>query len=539
MESVYYKTRKAKKEYTNQVIWLALIAASAAFFYLIRNVVFTVDDDFSHYLYMMNDQVGPCAISGAEMQGRIENYILSYFACYAFAPNSLFLYKLFSTIGVLFSVWCMWFLLERHLDKRLAYAAAIFFIGAAYVDGQHNLFVSYILTHQISMGLIMLSIEQALTYYKKKKKRNMVFSAIFLLISLFCYEAFFLFCMVSFGIAFYFEMKENGKSFIKSFLYSMRDLLCHIVLAAAYLAVYMAYRMMHPSVYDGNSVGASNIGHALRTLFTYAIGFAPFNKYVHDIYSFGFGNMIKAISPISIVVGFVVAIGFVAAIRKAKELDKEKVIFTLIVAFVSTLIPCVLVSVTAKYQMWVVEADSYAYVPSYYSYFALVIVITCLTVLIYQKLPLDGLKNAFLALCGLVAFLCVLTSQASTRKYITDFNDQQLALKNCFDNAFSSDEFLNTAKDGDVLYVPGSISFNGDLNAMNSISGMYSHNVYEITDDYSKIDFSKNVYELFYDYDTRSLKFGKLDKNGRFVTSQTFDEYGKGNINKLTGHIRQ
>lgn len=32
MESVYYKTRKAKKEYTNQVIWLALIAASAAFF---------------------------------------------------------------------------------------------------------------------------------------------------------------------------------------------------------------------------------------------------------------------------------------------------------------------------------------------------------------------------------------------------------------------------------------------------------------------------------------------------------------------------
>ena len=150
-----------------------MVFVFVAFCYATRKIFFATHDDITYYMYARLREIGEKGSWWAEQTGRFYFNYSMYLYCLPYLADNYVIYKLISYLAVAFSVFGLWRLLRRRVDSSCAAIAVLLFLGMAQVDYQRNVFISYILHHQMTMGFIMLSYDFLLEYYKTQNVSNL------------------------------------------------------------------------------------------------------------------------------------------------------------------------------------------------------------------------------------------------------------------------------------------------------------------------------------------------------------------------------
>lgn len=528
-----------KKETLERLfIWLTLITVAVLLFSSIYHIAFVIDDDFDHYLYAQRRKIYLSALAGASEQGRISNLFLSYMACLPFSANSLLVYKLISYGSIIFAVWTMYFLLSRHVDRKMGIIAAILFFGLAQVDAQHNLFIAYVFSHQMSIGFVLLSAERQITYYKKHNKWCMVASGALLMLSAIFYEAFFMFCVMSFVISMFASFINEKKSLIKRIGSSLWELRFHIIFVALYLVVYLIFRMNSDISYDGNSFGSFNLLEIGYAILNYAFGLVPFENFRSYVKNEGFAQYIIYVKPAYVIVAIMAAVAVYLLVRKVKKLNRNQYIGLFMISIMVILFSTVIVGSTGKYREWAIAYDVRAYVPSYYSYFGIIMLIVTVAILCYQKISNRIVHAVVMTLISACVLLGCITSSTSNNKFKMDYANGNLAKQITFDSVVSSDYFLEQVPNEATVYIEGEISLQGSPSNLNHITAVYTEKSYNFVDTKAEVDFAERTYGLYYDPVTLTARFGILNQDYTLKNEKVYEQFSNGKMSHFVGHAQ-
>ena len=233
-----------------------------------------------------------------------------------------------------------------------------------------------------------------------------------------------------------------------------------------YLALYFSFKLVYPGRYEGVQISTNSASRIGAVIWQYTKATLPAYFYFSDpatiaATSESFGMPSRGILDIWtnlriewLVKAFILFV-LTTAILRCKETSVSwrmlKLLFPL--GLISVFLPVSLLGVTTKYQDWVTQSHSLAYIQSYYAYFGTVFTIALL--IIGVKTALARTSLALLAYAVVVAALLALASIATDSYNYSIARDQQLSdLKwRAVDQLAQTDE-LKAMPYGAVVYAP-------------------------------------------------------------------------------------
>lgn len=487
-----------------KIEYLAILVSSFTLFTIIWPIVFAVHDDIFSYIVAQKGDIFKQTIASAKGQGRFW-FLVSLPIChFPFIFNNFIVYKIISYSSICFSVVSLGILLYRNVNNKIAYLAVLLFFTFAQLDGQHNLLVCYVFTHQIAIGVMLFSIDRLLNYYKSNNERDIKISAILLFIATILYESFILFSVLLFFISLLYNNYHNNRyKLIKRII---KDLRFHIIIMLLYLIIYFIWRSIYSSNYDGAQISLNNITDSLKVIFTYGLARVPLVSTLHNYKNY----QLSLIEPIYVIKGFISSLTIVYIIKETKFVNKQFITYSLILSIIGIFLPVVLHSVTPRYVEWV-KAGSYAYLPSFYSYFFIIAFISILLISIYQSLNNVKFKYLYLffiftfVLCG--SLMTDINNQIESNNYQT-----QLKRYKAFDNAVSSEYFQNI-ENGAVIYVPDYNGIHNYMPYLDYYASLYSEKQHTFTKNIEELTFVNPTYGFHYDEESGFMLIGKLKDN--------------------------
>lgn len=484
----------------NWIICLLTVAVCTGLFYIYTSdCILTVHDDILTYMQTRQGNIWQTALSDAK-HGRICHIPLTYLLCFPYLPDNPVFVRLCSIAAVSFDMLALYTLVKRNIDKTAAYLSCLLFISFAFVSNQHNLFVSYIVGHQIPIGFVLLSLSSFTEYYKNKKTRYLIISSLFLFLASVLYEACAAYIILIAFIAMY---NSEGNIFRNccKIIYNMRF---HILFMAVYLAIYLIWRKIYPSDYSGAKLFWGNIPQSIITLLRYSFGMTPglplaailIKKYV------SIKEILNETDITIIIAPLITAISFYIAFPKIK---KPKNTLTLIFFYLcGMLIPNIIISFTPKYTDWT-QSNSYSYVTSFYSYFMMI----PLFLLILKCIFKGTLKKHCIIILSSLVFLVSLSACVNNIAWNIYFRKDLVKYK-AFRNAVSEDYFDNL-QSGTVIYIPDYSGIHNDMDLTAEFASIYTSSDITFENDSSKLDFSHPVIYMKYEADTGNITLIKVD----------------------------
>ncbi len=486
----------------NWLICIVTIAVCTGFFFIYTSdCVLTVHDDILTYMQARQGNIWQTALSDAR-HGRICHIPLTYLLCLPYLPDSAVFVRICSIAAVSFDMLALYSLIKRNIDKTAAYISCLVFISFAFVSNQHNLFVSYIIGHQIPIGFVLLSLSSFTEFYKNNKTRYLIISSVFLFMASVLYEASAAYILLIFFIAMYSSEGNIFKNCYK-IIYDMRF---HILFTAVYLIVYFAWRKIYPSDYSGAKLYWGNIPQSLITLLKYSFGMTPglplaamlIKKYV------SIKEIIKQTDITVFIAPLITAVSFYIAFPKIK---KPKNTPALIFFYITgMLIPNIIISFTTKYTEWT-QSNSYSYVTSFYSYFMMI----PLSLLILKCIFKGKIKKPFLILLSSLVFLISLCACVNNIAWNIYFG-KNLKRYEAFRNAVA-DEYFENLPSGTIIYIPDYSGIHNDMNTTSSFASIYTTTDLTFENEKSELDFSHTVVYMKYESKTGNILISKIDEN--------------------------
>lgn len=496
---------KFENDYIKYLVIFMIGMIAIVFLKIIWYSALMIHDDMMNYCMARNGSTYTSAVETAKTQGRFMFFIITYLSQIPFMASNLIVYKIISYASITFSVAALGTLVYRHIDKTLAFLAVLLFFGFAQADGQHNLFVAYVLTHQIPIGILLLSIERQLEYYKTKRIRDLVISAILLTISSMIYEAFILFALLSFILC-VIEHIRTKDIIIKKII---KDLRFHIIFMSIYLLLYLIWRALYPSSYVGNTFKFTSIRDSIITVLTYSFGLFPSRNFFRIWKSI---DISKFINYMVLIKALLVSLCFFLVITRVKKISFKKLSVILGVGILGMFIPNVLLSLTARHIMWV-KAGTTAYVSSFYSYFFIIIVLSSLISFLYTSIKY---KKTMVLISVCVLFFGSLATDISNQ-YYADISKDNLNKLEAFNSAVQSDYFMNI-EDRAVIYMPEFIGIHLSMNNINWFTDIYTDKTYQFTNNKNELTFNEPTYAIKYDQGSDSIWMAQINKE--FETSE-------------------
>ncbi len=496
-----------------------MVAAVAIIFYQITYYcALYIHDDIMNYCFAISGKTQAYAEAVATSQGRIMFYPLTYLAHLPFWANDLLIYKMISYASISFSALALGILVYRHVDKALGFVSVLLFFALAQVSNQHNLFCSYVLTHQVPIGILLLSFERQLEFYKTRRTRTMVVSALLLTLCSMLYEAFILFALLTFLIGVAIHISKKDKNVLRLFL----DLKFHIVFMAAYLAVYFVWRVLHPSAYDGNVVSLISLSATLQALFTYSFGLSPLRTFL----SLPPGtDYMRFFDIIFVVKGLLAAACLALVLRSVERFPLRRLLAICALCLVGMLLPNLLLSVTQRRVEWVLNNGISEYVTTFYSYFFLIIIITCLLGFLYTRIRF---KKTFLAVAmAAVVSVSVMTDIANAWYAATQENQLRRMMAV---TAAAEEGMFNDIEENSIIYLPDYVGIHLDMNNMSWFSVIYTLHVFTFTNKAEDLKFDVPTYIARFDADSHAFWFARIDADYRtdeitFVADEGFNNH--------------
>lgn len=476
-----------------------------AFFLTTRDSVLTVHDDILTYMQVQRGNLWQTAIDDAK-NGRIGHVPLMWLLYIPYFFRSAATVRIFSACAVIFDMTALYLLVKNNIDRYAAFLSCILFISFAYISNQHNLFVAYIIGHQIPSGLVLFSLNEFTGYYRGgRRRKKLIISALLLIAASFLYEACTAYILLFLLLGLFFN---EGKP-ITRIKGALKDNLVNMAFLGLYVLVYMIWRVFYPSSYDGSVLSFGNIPRSLLTMMKYSFGMTPglpaaamhLKRYV------SFDTLLDSLDIWMFIFPLIPAAAFYFLFPAIRDIRNKGFLF--ICCLAGILIPNIIISFTPKYTEWA-AGNSYSYVTSFYSYFFLIL----LFILILKTLFRKKSRITLLALSGFV-FVISIAAVINNTAWNCYFRGQ-LRRYEAFETAVSSDYF-DGLEDGTVVYIPDYSGIHNDMSITESFVSIYTDTELSFTNNADALDFGKNVIMMKYDPDTGTVSCGRLEPDMTFL----------------------
>lgn len=487
-----FRSDKMKK-FSYIPCFAGLIICLVMLFVCTSDSVLTVHDDILTYMQVREGHLWQTALDDAK-HGRICHIPLSFLLFIPYLPDNALFVRICSAAAIAFDTAGLFSLIKKNTDKGSAYLSCILFTAFAFISNQHNMFVAYIIGHQIPIGLILFSLSTFTDHFRNNKKSSLVISAVLLFLACMLYEA-----SAAYIILFLFiSMYKNEGNVFKNFTKIISDLSFHVVFIAVFTGIYLLWRKFYPSDYSGAKLWFGNIPMSLLAMFKYSFGMTPglplgaiiIKKYIT------FKEFKENADLFLLVTPLISALSFHAIFPKLK---KPKNPFLLIIfCFTGMIIPNILISFTEKYTQWAGQ-NSYSYVTSFYSYFMMIPLFLVILKLIFPEKPK---KPALLTLSSIV-FLISLAAGINNEAWNIYFGNN-LKRYEAFRSAVSSEEFSQLAP-GTTVYIPDYTGIHNDMDLTREFAQLYSSADITFTTDPNSIAPSTPYVTFVYNSETASI----------------------------------
>jgi len=368
--------------------------------------------------------------------------------------------------SILLNVLLFYFLVGMIFRSRMAavFAAALC-LTFLQNNWQHSILTSYRVIVPLGLTFFLGTLLFFFYWQRQRQLRFAILTGITYFLALLIYESFVVFFVVFLGLALHDALARTASS-VRQIAFRAATTLSPIVLVlVVYLSCYFTYRFYHPSVYDGNQPAPLDISRILAVMWQYTVSTVPGYFYFRDsetiqvlftgfgLHTVGLGELVE-LCRVEWAVKAVAAAGLSAAIlvRARQHLTLKSFWLTLAAGVACLFAPALLVSLTAKYQDWVLRYHSLAYsAPSYDAYFAMIFLLV--TVLLFLSRALSQWK----ILSGAYIFcVCVGIAVASLATDFYNYHitvDQQLShLKwRTVDRFLQTEEFDALPSDSVIL----------------------------------------------------------------------------------------
>ncbi|MBR6835453.1 MAG: hypothetical protein IKM72_05550 [Oscillospiraceae bacterium] len=483
---------------------ITLVLCVASFFLITADSVFTVHDDILTYMQVQRGNLWQTAVDDAK-HGRVGHIPLTFLLYIPYFFKSPLTVRVFSAGAVLFDMAGLYYLVKNNITKRAGLLSCILFISFACISNQHNLFVSYIIGHQIPSGMILFALGMFTKYYPERKdKKRLIAGAALLTAASLLYEACTAYILLFLFTAF---LKNEGK-FSGKVIKAIKDNLINFAFLAAYVLLYYLWRRSYPSDYSGSVLAFDNIPQSFITMFRYSFGMVPglpaaamlIKGYVPV------SEILSELKPWMLTAPLAAAVSFGILFPETEIKQKKSTL--IIYCTAGILIPNIIISFTPKYAEWT-ASGSYAYVTSFYSYFFLV----PLFIIILKCIVKKNSKVSVVILSTAV-FAVSLVSTINNAAWNCYFRTE-LARYRAFSDAVSSDYF-DTLEDGTTVYIPDYTGIHHDMSITESFVSIYTDSDLTFTNDAESIDFSRPVIMMKYDPEKKIISCGKMDNDMNF-----------------------
>lgn len=477
--------------------------------------VFTVHDDILTYMQVKQGNLLQTAVDDAK-HGRIGHIPLTFLLYIPYFFSSTTAVRICAAFSIVFDMTALYCLIKNNISREAAFLTSLLFISFACISNQHNLFVSYIIGHQIPSGLVLFSLNEFTKYYNKKKKNiYLIRSAALLFIASFLYEA----CAAYIILFLFIAMYKNKGNIFKNSADVLIDTHYHILFLLAFVLIYVLWRRAYPSDYEGAQLYFGNIPQSIKALLKYSFGMIPglpaaamlVKKYITPQEFKESLNLLMLISPV------LTAACFFIVFPKIKQCKNNAALILLCAAGIVT--PNLIISFTPKYTEWA-GSNSYSYVTSFYSYFFLI----PLFLLVLKSFVKTNSKPV-MALLSTFVFALSLTCTLNNAAWNVYFG-KNLSRYEAFSAAVKS-SYFDTLENGTTVFIPDYTGIHNDMSITRSFAAVYTDSDITFSNNPDEIDFSSPVVFLKYYPETSTMTAGTL--NSDFTSSDAFYIYGNNN----------
>ncbi|MDO5559554.1 MAG: hypothetical protein Q4F95_08130 [Oscillospiraceae bacterium] len=459
------------------------------------------------------------------MHGRITHIPLNLLLWLPYMAKSHAALRLFSVASVVFDMAALYKLVNNITDRLSAYMSCLLFISFACISNQHNLFCAYTLAHQITIGLVFLSLDLFIKYYREPQTKHLIYSALLLFAASFIYEAMVVYIVFFAAAA---MINVTGNIFHNLFKI-LKDLRFHILFMAVFAAAYLFWRFLYPSDYDGAVLYLKNIPGSLLTIAVYSLGMIPGLPFAALIASgkLRISEIPSYFSYEWFIIPVLCTITFYIVLPKMKPVKNRPLMYLMCIAGI--ILPNIPVGLTSKYISWV-RQKSYSYVTSFYSYFFVILLFVLFINGLYhkQKKKKKFVHGVLTAVVFIVSLACSINNSIFNAKF-----KEQLAGYTAFENAVS-DKYFDNVSENAVVYIPDYSGIHNSMETTADFAHIYLNDGITFENDKDKLDFSRPVICMRFDEKTGAMLIGEIDSD--FNASSVY-VVGDADPSYLTGDL--
>lgn len=341
----------------------------------------TTNDDATLSVSSANYGVWQSTLESAKSQGRIQffwgyptlrvPYLIGTHSWYVFS-------KIF---GIFLAIVALFFAVKSVSESEwLGSLSAAIFLLLLQNGWDHNAITSYPFAFNAYLAAFLFSIA-AHTYWIKTKRWMWAAASCMLFFYSLAIELFLLYLPV-FVLVGYIRSSPPRKNTTSIFLLRIKESINHslpVTLSAIfYIGIYITWRTMFPSGYDGNQIGELNVLSSLKVVFHYSINALPIYSVLFPFqegtiasltgFTSIFGLLLEHPYPIvlKVIVGTLLLTSLFFGRRTPDITQTAMLTFTLILG-VCIFLPNALLSLTERHRFWV-SRGTHSYLYTYYSF---------------------------------------------------------------------------------------------------------------------------------------------------------------------------
>ncbi len=494
-KGVYSNIISFLQENATEIICIAFLAV--VFFNHCYKILFGSDDDLYGYLAVQSNQFLEATAGNAKGQGRIYFYITTLFSWMPFLTNSYFVYKMISFGTILFDIGMLMLVVNKCFNTKMGLLTACFFLGAAQLDCKYNLFICFVGGgHQACIGVLLLGIYFFLKYYDEEKIRYLIISELLMFWSQMFFEGFLLFNIVIAFVSFFKNVK-NKRIIIKSIL----DLRFHILGSLMYVSVYGIFRIIHPSTNVGNVPNFNGWGAFFETVWRFAIGEFPLRQF---FFQFSLEDWREYMDILYILKALIIGSVCCRILCKCKYIKARKLWTGMFFAGFCVFLTPIMHGFTYKYA--VLCRDWKSYLPSFYSYFFICIVLAGIFILCYQNI-----RWKKIVIC--VTFLLIFNVSVLTdlnNNYYSSEAEKVTKRRLAYAETINNEDFASVPN-GSLIYQPEWMGVYGELAYVENWVNIQLGKEWNLTYNPEEIVSSEGVYYLRYSEEAEAVWYGAMD----------------------------
>ncbi len=472
-------------------------------------------DDLHYCIIAQRGIVWEDTLLFAKLNGRFYFYIVKVFFSIAFFVNDPLFTKTLHFLPVFLCILVFWRLLKL-ISESDALPALFFllFMVTMQISRHTSLFVAYPFYFSFSFFLLLWSYYQLLVYLKKGRKRHWIASIILFALGLLFYEPYLLFVLfaaLAIGAA---GLNASGpaRARLKQALIRITP---YILVALAYLAAYIIFRMVNPSQYSGSALSEKPIGFTDFFYVVWRLSLSAFPLTIYETSHHIFwekSELIQGYSPVLLNLilsakvewlakGFLVAFAGYRLLRMLEGTGLRKTLIWSGIAVLLIFLPHFPLALTEKYHYYVNYGSMIGYITTYFSFFGVLLLIIAWISFLMGKLngnPYFKAGTGVLLAFGF--FLCSVLTDFSNYTIAKDIRSANLRI-------FAMDDLIQTDQ---FRAIPGN-------------SPIYARTMYD-SPSISAPNITEQEFNWFEYFDARTRKFfpvGRVDSTFIYFASRS------------------